>query len=113
MSVEGDAARSGRLKGVTGTVVQKGKPVCEFRADEGEADGSAEVLTLRGSVRVVHSESTAVLTCGRLVYRGKTERFEARDDVVLEKDAYRVGPMDAMWASADLSQGGTPPGNER
>lgn len=113
MSVEGDTASTGRLKGVSGTVFQKGKPVCGFWSDEGEADGAAEILTLRGKVRVVHSESKATLTCDELVFRSKEERYEARGTVALDSDAYRVGPLDAMWANADLTQGGTPQGHER
>ncbi|MCW5943723.1 MAG: LPS export ABC transporter periplasmic protein LptC [Fimbriimonadaceae bacterium] len=108
VSVEGDAASTGRLKNVSGTVFQEGKAICDFEADEGDADGATETLTLTRNVRVVHKESKATLTCDELVYRGKAERFTARSNVVLETDRYRVGPLDAMWANADLTQGGTP-----
>ena len=108
LTLEGDKPDTGSFRGVSGDLFREGRKASTFKAERGEADGSAEMLELIGSVEILETEHQATLLCDHATYEGKTGMVKARGNVRILYAGFTIGPMPEAWATAALDQAGTP-----
>jgi len=104
---------SGSFKGVSGTLYRAGNAAADFSADEGTADKSKGVLTLKGNVMVtaVGGESElkgTKVNCDVVTYATADEIIKASGGVMIRNSSYTLGPLPAAWCSNTLSEVASP-----
>ena len=95
---------SGEMNKVTGTVYEKTKVKSRFSALKAVANRASKQLELRDTVRLTSLNPDATLRCDRVIYFGNLKRFHAVGRVMVQTKLGNVGPIDDLWANADLTK---------
>jgi hypothetical protein len=99
------------LRTVRGKLYTKGKPTTDFEADGARVDQKAQLLILRGHVRLVSSDPKGTLTCDEIRYEAanpKRRVVKARGNVLVVGEVGTVGPTAELWSNPDLTVVATP-----
>lgn len=96
------APQLGKLKGVSGELLQQGDPK-SFRADEAIADRQSNVLTLTGKVSVYSPRDKANLVCEKVVYLSKDQLLHATGNVTVKSPQYSISGVPEVMSKADFS----------
>lgn len=99
------------LRTVRGKLYTKGKPTTDFEADGARVDQKAQLLILRGHVRLVSSDPKGTLTCDEIRYEAANPDrrvVKARGNVLVVGEVGTVGPTAELWSNPDLTVVATP-----
>lgn len=98
----------GEMAKVSGAFTKQGKAASTFSAQTARSQFSVNDLEVAGTVTIVTSDPPAKLMCERVKWDPKLERIEAHGKVIVENQTLRIGPIETVYASADLKEVSTP-----
>lgn len=93
---------------VNGAFTKQGKSASTFSAMAAKSQFSVNDLEIAGEVTITAADPPGKLTCQRVKWDPKLERLEAHGKVIVENQTLRIGPIDTVFASADLREISTP-----
>jgi hypothetical protein len=96
--------QSGDMFQVKGNAYEKGKVASSFFANHAEADKAADRLILDGGIKITSESTKAVLTAKKVEWLPKNKLFKASGDVLLDSPHGVVGPVDVLFADANLKK---------
>ncbi len=108
LGVDEDGKSRVFLSGVAGTVFEDGKVASRFTAKDAKADSEARSLVLSGGVTVSAEGKKATLVADKVRWIDERRVFAASGSVRIESPDWTLGPMDEVWALADLTKVGSP-----
>ena len=111
----------GSFKDVTGDIVEDGKVVSKFQANNGKVDRASQTLQLAGSVKITSEaekldqdtnrpgdKEQIVLVAKSVKFDQGLGRLEAEGAVTVTSDGMVMGPLPKLWATRDLKKIATP-----
>ena len=96
--------QSGMMFKVKGNTYEKGGVSTEFFADHAEADKGADRLILSGGIKITSKLKKAVMTAKKVEWLADVKVFKASGDVLLDSSQGVVGPVDELYADANLEK---------
>ena len=96
--------QSGDMFKVKGNAFEKGEVASTFSADHAEADRAADRLILDGGIKITSEATKAVLTAKKVEWLPNDKLFKASGDVSLDSPKGVVGPVDVLYADANLKK---------
>ena len=96
--------QSGNMFKVTGEAYEKGEVASTFFADKAEADKAGNRLILDGGIKITSKISKAELTAKKVEWLADFKVFKASGDVLLESPQGVIGPVDFLYADAQLKK---------
>lgn len=116
-SLKGQSSRAGLQEGgstevfatsVSGEVFEKGKPTSRFTANEAKAISATRQLVLTGKATVKAVQQDITIRAQNVRWMDDRQLFAAEGRVTVESPEWILGPMDTVWANADLTRVGSP-----
>lgn len=93
---------------VSGEIYEKGEATSRFTADEAKAISATRQLVLTGKATVKAVQQDITIRARNVRWMDDRQLFAAEGDVTVESPEWTLGPMDTVWATADLSRVGSP-----
>ncbi len=96
------------MTGVSGEIFRNGKVVSRFESKKGIAKDADKSILLSDAVKVTSEEQKLVLNADQISWREAEKLYDARGNVRIEGEDFRMGPSKRLIASGDLKRIGTP-----